>query len=98
MTTPANEDIPEIVTDVPADVDELVYQVPVLVEIRLQADPEDPEGEAQFDEAYEIVSTTLQRAWETDEGRGFGIRVHPWSFEISQGDVKVVDLDVADSV
>ena len=83
MTHPVTDETPEI--------DELVYQVEVLVEVRLPVDPEDPDGDAGFEKAHAIVDTTLQRAWDTDQGRGFGHRVHPWHFEMFEDAVKIVD-------
>jgi hypothetical protein len=79
------------VTDETPAIDELVYQVEVLVEVRLPADPEDPEGEGGFEEAWKIVDNTLQRAWDTDQGR---YRMHPWHFEMHEGAVRVIDKSV----
>jgi hypothetical protein len=85
----------ENVTDETADVDELVYQVEVLVEVRLPAPGPDDDEDAGFEEAHAIVDNTLQRAWDTDQGRGFGHRIHPWHFEMFEDSVKVVDKDPA---
>jgi len=86
-------DIPDCVTDETPPVDELVYQVEVLVEVRLPVDPEDPDGDAGFEKAHSIVDETLQRAWDTDQGRH---HVHPWHFEMFEDSVKIVDKVPAD--
>jgi hypothetical protein len=86
-------DIPDCVTDETPPVDELVYQVEVLIEVRLPVPgPEDDEEEG-FNQAHALVDETLQRAWDTDQGRH---HVHPWHFEMFEDSVKVIDKVPAD--
>jgi len=86
-------DIPEIVTDETTPVDELVYQVEVLIEVRLPAPGPDDDEEEGFNQAHTLVDETLQRAWDTDQGRH---HVHPWHFEMFEDSVKVIDKVPAD--
>lgn len=94
-------DIPNV-TDETADLDELdggdddasgdlVYQVEVLIEVRLPTTSED----AGFEEAYALVDDTLQRAWETDQSRHWA---RPWRFEMHEDSVRLVDQDPSSPV
>jgi hypothetical protein len=63
-----------------------IYRVPAVIEIEL-------DGEEMFDEAVKVVDNTLQRAWDTDQGRH---HVTKWHFEIDLEGIGVVELELAD--
>jgi len=60
---------------------ERTYQVEVLVEVKLDGTEED---------AYALVDNTMQRAWDTDNGRNWA---RPWHFSMLEGCVADITDD-----